>query len=307
MRKWSLVLALVFLGGVAGGAEPAKVQVIAHRGASAYAPENTLASFRKAAEMGADYFELDCRLSKDGEVIILHDADLERVTGVKSTAADLTLAEIQALDAGSWFSPEFKGEKIPTLREALAVATPSCGVYVEIKAEAGDSETSALLLKYCADQATLTRDLRSRLIAIASMTRSNSLALMRATVAILREMNMGRRVVIQSFSPLICLMARLEAPEFRTELLLSDDKDDPTHYDRLHAFALLAGLRGINVNKDSLSPERLAALRGEQRSVAVWTVNEKPDLQRFATAGVTAIITNFPDVCKQVLAEVPAK
>ena len=314
MRAWCVGFAMILVGNLSALAEdtipqprPSRIEVIAHRGASGYAPENTLAAFRKAAEMGADYFELDCRLSKDGEVIILHDADLERVAGLKTAAADLTLAEIQALDAGSWFGAEFKGEKIPTLRESLALATETCGVYVEIKAEAGDADTSGLLLKYAAGQATLTPDLRRRVIAISSMTRSRSLALTRATIAILREMQMEKRVVIQTFSPLICVMARLEAPEIRTELLLSDDKDDPTHYERLHAYALLVGAKGVNVNKDSLTPERLQALRKERRSVAVWTVNEKADMERFAGMGVTGIITNFPDVARSVVSAVPAQ
>jgi len=308
MRGWIGGIASVFLGASgAFGADAAPqvrvapIEVIAHRGASAYAPENTLAAFRKAVEMGADYFELDCRLSKDSEVIILHDADLERVAGQKTAAADLTLAEIQALDAGSWFNPTFKGEKIPTLREALAVATEACGVYVEIKAEAGDSESSGLVLKHAANKPTMTPDLRRHMIALGNMSRSRSLPLTRATIAIIKEMQMEKRVVIQSFSPLICLMARLEAPGIRTELLLSDDKDDPTHYDRLHTFALMIGAKGINVKKDSLTPERLQAIRNERRTVAVWTVNEKPDMERFVGLGVTALITDFPDVARAVV------
>lgn len=279
------------------------VQVIAHRGASGHAPENTLAAFRKAVDMQSDYFELDCRLSKDNAVIVLHDADLERVAGLKQDAADLTLAELKALDVGTWFSAAFKDERIPTLRESLAVATDQCGVYVEIKAEQGDGVTSAELVQLCANEPALSRKLRSRLQIVANGSASRSVPLTRAAIAEIRAMKLEKRVVIQSFSPLICYLAHLEAPEIRTELLLSDNKDDPAHYERLHAFALLLGLPGVNVNKDALTPKRLQALRGEQRSVAVWTVNEVPELEHFASSGVTAIITNFPDRCRAVLAK----
>ncbi|MBN2310352.1 MAG: glycerophosphodiester phosphodiesterase, partial [Candidatus Hydrogenedentes bacterium] len=101
---------------------PRGVDVIAHRGASAYAPENTLAAFQLAHEMGADWFELDCTLTKDGQVLVIHDDSVERTAGVKRHVSDMTLAELKELDAGSWKDPKYAGERLPTLAEALDLA-----------------------------------------------------------------------------------------------------------------------------------------------------------------------------------------
>src|SRR5690606_19865069 len=94
-----------------------KVAVIAHRGASAYAPENTIAAFELAVEMKADWYELDCLLAKDGTVIVSHDNDVSRCTDGEGRVTEMTLAELKTLDAGSWKDPKFAGERLPTLAE----------------------------------------------------------------------------------------------------------------------------------------------------------------------------------------------
>ncbi len=120
-----------------GSAQYSKKTLVAHRGASAYAPEHTLAAYKLAIEQGADYVEQDLAVTKDGVLICLHDASLERTTNVEElfpdraitiaiegktrkawVANDFTLAEIKRLDAGSWFDAKFKGEKVPTFDEA---------------------------------------------------------------------------------------------------------------------------------------------------------------------------------------------
>lgn len=107
--------------------------VVAHRGFSGRYPENTMAAFRAAVETGADAVELDVHLSEDGEVVVMHDGRLERTTSGKGELAHLTLDEIRSVDAGSWKSPAFAGERVPTLREVLAeTALP---IMVEIKPE----------------------------------------------------------------------------------------------------------------------------------------------------------------------------
>jgi glycerophosphoryl diester phosphodiesterase len=90
--------------------------IIAHRGSSGCAPENTLAAFRRAIADGADGIELDVRMTKDGELIILHDQRVNRTTNGRGKVSNLTSAEIQQLDAGSWYAKQFAGERIPTLR-----------------------------------------------------------------------------------------------------------------------------------------------------------------------------------------------
>ena len=125
---------------------------VAHRGASAYAPEHTLAAYKLAIEMGADYVEQDLAVTKDGVLICLHDATLERTTNVEElfpdrvstaniegterrawVANDFTLAEIKRLDAGSWFNTKFAGEKVPTFDEAVALIRGKAGVFPELK------------------------------------------------------------------------------------------------------------------------------------------------------------------------------
>lgn len=127
--------------------------VIAHRGASGHAPENTLSAFRKAIEMGADMYELDVRLAGDGEMIVMHDDKVDRTTNGKGKLSEFTLDELKKLDAGSWYGPEFAGERIPTLREALEAARGKIKVNIEVK-ESGFEERIAALV----DEMKMTED-----------------------------------------------------------------------------------------------------------------------------------------------------
>lgn len=147
-----LAAVLVVTASVGGSAQFSKKTLIAHRGASAYAPENTLASYRLAIEMGADFVEQDLQVTRDGVLICLHDASLERTTNVAKVfperftevvvdgkarkswlANDFTLAEIKRLDAGSWFNARFAGERVPTFDEAAALVKGKAGLYPELK------------------------------------------------------------------------------------------------------------------------------------------------------------------------------
>lgn len=148
LGSWVLVLMMT----VTGSAQYTKKTVVAHRGASAYAPEHTLAAYQLAIEMGADYVEQDLAVTKDGVLICLHDASLERTTNVEElfpdrsitisiegktrrawVANDFTLAEIKTLDAGSWFDQKFAGEKIPTFDESIALIRGKAGIFPELK------------------------------------------------------------------------------------------------------------------------------------------------------------------------------
>jgi glycerophosphoryl diester phosphodiesterase len=108
--------------------------VIAHRGQSGVYPENTLIAFKGAIQTGADFFELDVHLTRDGVPVVLHDAELKRTAGLEGKKIqDLTLAEARELDAGAWKGDQFKGERIPTLKEALEAARGRINVMVELK------------------------------------------------------------------------------------------------------------------------------------------------------------------------------
>jgi glycerophosphoryl diester phosphodiesterase len=112
-----------------------KTWVFGHRGDSANAPENTLAAFDRALRGGADGIELDVHISSDGVPVVIHDDWLERTTGVPGSVRNSTLADLKALDAGSWFSPAFAGERIPTLAEVLELCRNRGIVNIEVKSE----------------------------------------------------------------------------------------------------------------------------------------------------------------------------
>ena len=152
-RRLGVVCILVAFMTMGSDAQYAKPKTnVAHRGASGYAPEHTLAAYRLAIEMGADYVEQDLAVTKDGVLICLHDASLERTTNVEQLfpdrvttqtiegktrqawlANDFTLAEIKTLDAGAWFDQKFKGERIPTFDEAVALIRGKAGLFPELK------------------------------------------------------------------------------------------------------------------------------------------------------------------------------
>ena len=158
--RGALAAAIAVLGGCApapappGGelAPPAAPINIAHRGASAYAPEHTLPAYELALEMGADYVEQDLQLTRDGRLVCLHDATLERTTDVEEVfperaetveadgaprrvwpVAAFTLEEVRRLDAGSWFGAEFAGVRVPTLQEEIDLVQGRAGLYMETK------------------------------------------------------------------------------------------------------------------------------------------------------------------------------
>ncbi len=118
----------------AGSAKNRRMLLIAHRGASGHAPENTLAAFRKAVALGAAFIETDLQLSRDARFVALHDATVNRTTNGQGVAHDMPLAELRRLDAGSWFGSEFGGERIPTLEEILEFSKKNDVVfYLELK------------------------------------------------------------------------------------------------------------------------------------------------------------------------------
>jgi glycerophosphoryl diester phosphodiesterase len=152
MRIAPLLFVLMTLLSTVAVAQPPRKLSVAHRGASAYAPEHTLAAYRLAIEQGADFVEQDLAVTRDGVLICLHDASLERTTNVEQLfpdratevvvegakrrawlANDFTLAEIKRLDAGSWFDAKFADQRVPTFDEAVALVKGRAGLYPELK------------------------------------------------------------------------------------------------------------------------------------------------------------------------------
>ena len=160
--------------------------VIAHRGASGVAPENTLAAFEEAFRVGASGIELDTQLTQDGVPIVIHDDWLARTTGVPGSVFNSTLADVKKLDAGSWFDAKFRGEKIPTLAEALDLARNRGIVNVEIKS-----------------------------------TRAPIAKLVDAVLRVIDTWTHPEQVLVSSFDPRIIRAVRRRAPALRTAFLRS--------------------------------------------------------------------------------------
>lgn len=147
----TVAVALACATGAARQASSGRKQLVAHRGASAYAPEHTIAAYTLAIEQGADYVEQDLAVTKDGVLVCIHDLSLERTTNVEEVfptravedptntarrrwlVGDFTLAEIKTLDAGSWFGARFAGARIPTFQEAIDAVGKRAGLYPELK------------------------------------------------------------------------------------------------------------------------------------------------------------------------------
>lgn len=143
-----IALALLVLAGMTANGQYTRKTNVAHRGASAYAPEHTLAAYRLALQQGADFVEQDLQITKDGVLVCLHDLTLERTTNAEEVfpdrhrvergaktwpVSDFTLAEIKRLDAGSWFDKKFAGERVPTWQEAIDLVRGKAGLFPETK------------------------------------------------------------------------------------------------------------------------------------------------------------------------------
>lgn len=280
------------------------IDIIAHRGASAYAPENTLAAFELAAEMNADGFELDCGLTKDGEIAIIHDDTIDRTTDSTGRVEDFTLDELRRLDAGAWFGPKFAGEHIPTLDEAIELAQKSrIGVLIEIKDADDDSELMDRIVNLAQEHNTLSPELRQDMMALIEASGTRNIELTRKVIQTVRDHGAENEIVLQSFSPIVCAIALAEAPGLRTELLGNSDKKHPKRWGLYLGCVTLLDVPGFNVAKGDLTEELVTRMHQEGRTVAAWVANKKKDIQRMAGLHVDAIITDRPDRCRDILTQ----
>jgi glycerophosphoryl diester phosphodiesterase len=160
------------------------VMRVGHRGARGHAPENTMVSFARGAEMGVDAVETDVQLSRDGEVVLIHDHTVDRTTDGHGFVKDMTLAELAGLDAGRWYDARYAGERIPTLAQLLAWAKDRVGVALEIK-------NGPIYYPGIAEK----------------------------TIRLVRQHRMERQVILISFDHLVLREAKQIAPEIATGIL----------------------------------------------------------------------------------------
>ncbi len=276
-------------------------RIIAHRGASAEAPENTMPAFERALLQRADAIELDCRLSADGVVMVIHDKDLDRTTSGTGPIYAQTAQELDKLDAGAWKGEEFKGTPLPRFDDVLDFAQGRIPLLVELKPFLNDRK---LLTDLAARGRMLDlSDLAAvqKFMADLMGAAPEDLALLRGVVSLVRARNMQSVVTLQSFSPIVCAMAMLEAPEFRRELLLDPGPNGEFPWEETLHGAQLLGLGGVNLRRDIATRERIEALHKQGCTISVWTVDEDEEIRSFAALGVDALITNRPGAARKIL------
>jgi len=235
--------------------------IIGHRGAAGLAPENTLAAFRAGREVGVDLVELDVRATKDRRLVTLHDATLDRTTNGHGPLAALTYLKARRLDAGSWFAPQFAGERIPSLEAVLELLRHGPGVNLEIKED----------------------------------------ALVPAVVRLVKRAGMLEQTVFVSFSaPAVRRVRRIE-PTASAGLLVSPREPVPWDKGevaaaRLAAAALALGANLVKIHHSVATAELVRNLKRRALSVWVWGANSKEAIERVIASGADALTTDFPDL-----------
>ncbi|MCE8021249.1 glycerophosphodiester phosphodiesterase [Halomonas sp. MCCC 1A11036] len=257
------------------------VTVIAHRGSSVAAPENTLAAIEQAIEDRAHYVEIDVRLTADGEVVLYHDRSLQRLTGDPRNLQEMTLEELRTFDVGSWFGDAFVGERIPTLDEAFAAVRDSSALMIDMKPDPG---AEAALVE--AVLAALQREAEARRTCLTRVAPAEASRCGNPDVA-------GEtRLAVMSASVLELIKER--EPDLRVTLLAQLVM--PGTLDRRSFDAL--GLRHNRITENEI---RLARELGYE--VHAWTVNDRARMSQVIDLGVDAIITDHPDRLAELIEE----
>jgi glycerophosphoryl diester phosphodiesterase len=232
-------------------------RLIGHRGAAAYAPENTLASLREARRRGAPWVEFDVKLSADGVPILMHDESLKRTTGLDRPAAVTPWADIARLDAGAWMGVPFAGERVPSFEAAIAcLAELGLGANIEIKPSPGREAATA-----------------------------------RAVVEMVRRAWPARlpAPLLSSFQDAALAAAHDAAPELPRAILI----DELDHSWRVRAEAVAAV--GVNTNGKKITVAQAADIKAAGYLLSVYTINDPAMAKALVAMGVDCIITDAPD------------
>ena len=237
--------------------------VFAHRGASAHAPENTIPSFELALTQGADAIELDAKLTSDGQIVVFHDATIDRTTEGTGRLAQKTLAELRSLDAGSFFSDQFRGTKIPTLEEVFEAVGKEIFINVELTNYA--TPRDALVEKVC---------------------------------ALVRKHGLEKSVIFSSFFASNLRQAQRFLPDVPRGLLALDGWMGAWARSFGFSFGNYAALHPYLTDVNAQQVSRVHQLK---RRIHVWTVNKPEDVARLNSWGVDGIFTDDPQLALQVI------
>lgn len=246
---------------------------IAHRGASARAPENTLAAFREAIRLGADCIELDVHLSADGVPVVIHDDSVDRTTNGRGPVSALTSRHLRRLDAGAWFSSRFRGERIPTLEEALECARGRCGLNIEIKESGRRSARETLAPSAAACDAG---------------------AVTRAVAGALARVGFREPVIVSSFSPAALVRARAAMPGVPIGFLASRSLRG------LGSLHRRVGLYAVHPHVRLAAARRVRLAHRLGLLVLFWTVNEARQMRRLLALGGDGVMTDDPSIFQEL-------
>ena len=300
----------------ATGGLPASVFNIAHRGARAFAPENTLAAFEKAQRFGCPMFEMDVHRSRDEALIVHHDDNLLRCTDVatkfpgRSTyfVSDFTYSELMTLDAGSWYVAQLA---LPANERQFFLQTLSEAEIAEFvsAAEREHFQSGNIRLPTLRETLELAKSTGMMInIEIKTLPRMYA-ALAEDVVSLVKAMEMEHRVLISSFDHQQLLIVRKLSQVIATGALTSDRLAQPAEYLRLlDADAYNPGCyadydsMGFSSVAGKLDPGGIHDVRKAGRGVNVWTCNNKDEMRQLIAAGVTGLITDFANRVRDVLA-----
>jgi glycerophosphoryl diester phosphodiesterase len=250
--------------------------IIGHRGAAARAPENTLAGLRRASELGCRCVEFDVRLTADGAPVLCHDATLDRTTSGHGKVSAQTLAAIRRCDAGAWFAPEFAGEKVPTLDEALSLAAElGLGVNLEIKSDRGREYATA-----AAVAAALQRQAGQRQAGQRQAGR--------------RQADDAPALLASSFLSAALAALGALAPHIPRGVLFRRVPSDWA------AIAARLDCALIGADHRRLRRGRVAEIRAAGYQLAAYTVNDPVRARLLFGWGVTSVFSDAPDIITMV-------
>ena len=236
-------------------------KIYGHRGAAAYAPENTMSSFITAHSMKADGIELDVQLTADHQVVVIHDEKLTRTTGAKGMVSDWTWDQLRQLDAGSFFAPRFRGEGIPTLVQVLDyLKTTDMQLNIEIKSS---------VLTY---QPGLVELVNRQIV----------------------DSGLQSRILVSSFDHKCLMQLKFLNPALPIGLLYSTRLVHPGEYAKSLGAAAIHPFHGNLDREDVEECHRLGI------KVNPWTVDTPQDMRRMLDLGVDTLITNCPDLARQL-------
>ncbi|MCY7007590.1 glycerophosphodiester phosphodiesterase [Fusobacterium simiae] len=239
------------------------MKIFAHRGASGYAPENTLTAIKKAIEMKADGIEIDIQLTKDGKIVVMHDWKVDRTTTGRGYVYELDFKYIRSLDAGQWYTKDFIGEVVPTLEEVLDILPNDMILNIEIK-----------------DIARKHSNIEEKMLEVLK-----------------KYPEKFDNIIVSSFHH--DKIRKLQELEPKLKLALLTDSE----FIEIEKYLSTNGLNSYSYHPEInlISKETVEILHKNGVKVFVWSVNKEEDLDYLVKIGVDGVITNYPDIMKELL------